>query len=132
MCFDTASRGKRGGPFLESSIGSHDSELSGMEHAMRLDEKSRNIIKREVLGVLGPRTVIRLFGSRTDDRLRGGDIDLHVETSEPIDNRVLMECALASRLFILLGGRKVDLLIEAPGLPVRSIDEQAHIHGVVL
>ena len=78
---------------------------------MRLDSKSKNIIKCEIHRFLGPRTVVRLFGSRADDGLRGGDIDLHVEIFEPLGNRVRTECILASRLFILLGGRKVDLLI---------------------
>ena len=110
-------------------LGRKESRLEG---SVRLDDRTRRIIKEEVDRLLGPRTVIRLFGSRTDDRLRGGDIDLHVETFEPIENRVRTECLLASRLFILLGGRKVDLLIEAPGRRVRSIDEQAHRHGVTL
>ena len=99
---------------------------------MRLDDRTRRIIKEEVDRLLGPRTVIRLFGSRTDDRLRGGDIDLHVETFEPVEDRIRTECLLASRLFILLGGRKVDLLIEAPGRRVRSIDEQANRYGIIL
>jgi hypothetical protein len=55
-----------------------------------------------------------------------------VETFEPVEDRIRTECLLASRLCILLGGRKVDLLIEAPGRRVRSIDEQAHRHGIIL
>ena len=99
---------------------------------MRLDDRTRRIIKEEVDLLLGPLTVIRPASEQADNRLRGGDIDLHVEPFEPIENRVRTECLLASRLFILLGGRKVDLLIESPGACVRSIDEQAHRHGVTL
>ena len=46
---------------------------------MRLDDKTREIIKSEVASQLGAEASVRLFGSRVDDTQRGGDIDLLIE-----------------------------------------------------
>jgi len=46
---------------------------------MRLSEQHRQAILRVVGETCGPRARGRLFGSRLDDALRGGDVDLLVE-----------------------------------------------------
>lgn len=99
---------------------------------MRLNENIREIIKSEVAVQLGPDTVVRLFGSRVDDTQRGGDIDLLVEPNLPLAHRIQAECKLAARLFIRLGGRKVDVLIKNPSMPLQLIHEQAITHGIIL
>lgn len=99
---------------------------------MRLNEQIREIIKFEVSSQLGSDTVIRLFGSRVDDTKRGGDIDLLIEPRLPLEHRVQAECKLAARLFIRLGGRKVDVLIKDPTTPAQLIHEQAITHGIIL
>lgn len=99
---------------------------------MRLDSQTRNIIKREVARSIGEGAVARLFGSRTDDAQRGGDIDLLIDAPSRIPDRVVMECRLAARLFIHLGGRKVDVLIREPGARLLPVHAQALSHGVVL
>ena len=78
---------------------------------MRLDPKIQELIKREVTDHLGPDVVIRLFGSRVDDIQKGGDIDLLIETHHTLTNRFDLESKLAARLYIRLGGRKVDVLL---------------------
>ena len=40
---------------------------------------------RTTLGAVDPRGRIYLFGSRTDNQRRGGDIDLFLEATKPID-----------------------------------------------
>lgn len=99
---------------------------------MRLNETLRQIIKSEVAEQLGPDTMVRLFGSRVDDTQRGGDIDLLVEPRLPLENRIQAECKLAARLFIRLGGRKVDVIIKQPGMSSQLIHEQAIVHGIIL
>lgn len=99
---------------------------------MRLNEKTREIIKLEVAGQIGPDAVVRLFGSRVDDTQRGGDIDLLVEASQPLEHRIRAECKLAARLFIRLGGRKVDVLIKDPNTPSLPVYRQAITHGIIL
>lgn len=99
---------------------------------MRLDDATRIIIKHEVAAELGPDAIVRLFGSRLDDTQRGGDIDLLIETPSPLAHRIQTECRLAARLFIRLGGRKVDVLIKNLLKPDQPIYQQALQHGVIL
>ena len=99
---------------------------------MRLNDKIREIIKAEVANQLGPDAVVRLFGSRVNDTQRGGDIDLLVESKLPVEHRIQAECKLAARLFIRLGGRKVDVIIKDPTMPSQLVHEQAITHGIIL
>jgi predicted nucleotidyltransferase len=99
---------------------------------MRLNDKIREIIKAEVANQLGPDVVARLFGSRVNDTQRGGDIDQLVESKLPLEHRIQAECKLAARLFIRLGGRKVDVIIKDPTMPSQLVHEQAITHGIIL
>ncbi|MFM2274581.1 MAG: hypothetical protein RL211_453 [Pseudomonadota bacterium] len=101
-------------------------------NAMRLDDTTRDIIKSEIASLLGADAVVRLFGSRVDDSQRGGDIDLLIELPRALASRVQAECRLAARLYIRLGGQKVDVLIKDPRDPTPVIYAQALRHGVVL
>ncbi len=42
---------------------------------MRLESKKRSLLKQSIIKIL-PQAEIYLFGSRTDDTRKGGDIDL--------------------------------------------------------
>jgi len=99
---------------------------------MRLSSKIQQIIKTEVLNLVGKDCIILLFGSRTDDNQRGGDIDLLIESPAIIKNRIQLECKLAARLYIKLGGRKVDVLIKDSLTPIKPIHQQAIEHGIIL
>ena len=99
---------------------------------MRLDDYTREIIKSEVASQLGVNATICLFGSRVDDTQRGGDIDLLIEPGHFLSNRIQAECRLAARLYIRLGGRKVDVLIKEPLDPTLPIHEQALQNGIIL
>jgi len=65
-----------------------------------------------------------------DNNQRGGDIDLLIETPRPIDKRVELECKLAARLHIKLGGRKVDVLLKDGRSESKPIYQQAMSYGV--
>lgn len=99
---------------------------------MRLDDKTREIIKSEVASQLGSEAIVRLFGSRVDDTQRGGDIDLLIEPGRSLAHRIQEECRLSARLYIRLGGRKVDVLIKDPLKPLLPIHEQALRNGIIL
>jgi len=99
---------------------------------MRLDDKTRIIIKNEVASQFGEASVVRLFGSRVDDTQRGGDIDLFIEPTQILENRIQEECRLSASLYIKLGGRKVDVLIKDAFKPLLPIHEQALRTGIIL
>ena len=99
---------------------------------MRLDPKVQELIKKEVTDQLGSDVVIRLFGSRVDDTQKGGDIDLLIETHHTLTNRFELESMLAARLYIRLGGRKVDVLLMDDLTHVQPIHTQALKTGIVL
>ena len=99
---------------------------------MRLDDKTRKIIKSEVASQFGAEAIVRLFGSRVDDTQRGGDIDLLIDPIHPLAHRIQAECCLSARLYIKLGGRKVDVLIKDPLKPLLPIHEQALRNGIIL
>ncbi|MDO8370136.1 MAG: hypothetical protein Q7S71_05480 [Candidatus Nitrotoga sp.] len=60
---------------------------------MRLDDKTRKIIKSEVASQFGDEAIVRLFGSRVDDTQRGGDIDLLIEPGRPLAHRIQADAA---------------------------------------
>ena len=47
--------------------------------SMRLDAKTVELIREVVLSEAGDQARVRLFGSRTDNQARGGDVDLLLE-----------------------------------------------------
>lgn len=83
---------------------------------------------RQVLQAADPAGRIFLFGSRTDDARKGGDIDVFLEASAPLNLKARL--ALESRLTHLCG-TKVDLLVKNPTSPDMPIFEIAR-RGVPL
>lgn len=74
---------------------------------MRLTAEEIKTIK-QTASASDPKAKVYLFGSRTDDAARGGDIDLLVESSV-IDSKKKRN--LRDRLFHQLGAQKVDLVV---------------------
>ena len=54
---------------------------------MRLTLNYRDIIVTTAKQMLGDDAMVWLFGSRTDDTQKGGDIDLYIETNTLLENR---------------------------------------------
>lgn len=79
---------------------------------MRLTPDQAQITKNTVNRVLGAENRVWLFGSRVDDNLRGGDIDLLVETEAAFPNRAKVLCKLYGALILALGDRKLDVLLK--------------------
>jgi predicted nucleotidyltransferase len=102
---------------------------------MRLKPAEQQAIRRGVDELFGPGATVRLFGSRADDRQRGGDIDLYVETRLPVDDRERRRFRLLARLQQQLGEQKIDLVLANPDDPLetdRPIVRAARHRGVLL
>lgn len=101
---------------------------------MRLSESEIAAIKRTAAEVFGSGADIWLFGSRTDDDRRGGDIDLMVENIEPDWHRIALDKArFLARLKTRIGDRRIDLVIQPAGSdPSRPIARAAHRTGIRL
>lgn len=90
---------------------------------MRLTPEQVRTIRERVRAAMGQRSRIWLFGSRVDDRRRGGDVDLYVEPDVMPDLRARLLCrgTLADDLDL-----DVDLIVQEPGrdLPIYRIARQ--------
>ncbi len=98
---------------------------------MRLDPEIVPRLVAEMRQVYGADADIWLFGSRTDDNAKGGDIDLYVETAEGI-NQLDRLIESRGRLFRLFGERKIDLLVRARNREPSPIERIARKTGVKL
>jgi len=90
---------------------------------MRIDVTELQPI-RAILGAVDPSDSIYLFGSRADERSRGGDIDLLLEATKPIDlgTALLLKYRLSAAC-----DTKVDLLVKSPedrDQPIHQIARQ--------
>lgn len=99
---------------------------------MRLTQPQIDMIRSTAHQVLGDRARVILFGSRVRDDLKGGDVDLMVETPEAVAEPALLSARIASRVSRAMNGRKVDVVLKAPNLLIQPIHEIALQTGVAL
>lgn len=101
---------------------------------MRLSESDLAAIKRTAAEIFGRDANIWLFGSRTDEGRRGGDIDLMVENIDPDWDRIALDkVRFLARLKTRIGDRRIDLVIQPVGSdPSRPIARAAYQTGVRL
>ncbi|MHB1360248.1 MAG: nucleotidyltransferase domain-containing protein [Rhodocyclaceae bacterium] len=99
---------------------------------MRLSPRTRDIIRATTREVFGAEARVRLFGSRTDDTQRGGDIDLLVELPCPQADSRKKSLTLAARLQMQLGDQPIDILVLDPQTTMQSIHRVAAATGIPL
>lgn len=99
---------------------------------MRLMPHQAKIIRQVISELTEDVVDIRLFGSRLDDGTRGGDIDLLVEFSSPVNEPAWLSAMISGRISRRLGGRKVDVLLGAPNLEHFPIHDIARKEGIAL
>ncbi len=99
---------------------------------MRLRDKDRETIKVAAREVFGDGVVVRLFGSRVDDTLKGGDIDLHLEIDPRQDGLDRLRSRFWALLQERLGEQKIDVVVTERGRPPRPIERIAYSHGICL
>jgi predicted nucleotidyltransferase len=80
---------------------------------MRITEYEKNTIVDAVINV-DPSAKVWLFGSRTDDNKKGGDIDIAV-LSENINIDVMQEIQVRRFICNRIGEQKIDIVISNTG-----------------
>ena len=99
---------------------------------MRLTLDQKTAIRTTVHAMLGQAASVRLFGSRTDDQRRGGDIDILVVCQERVEQSALTSARIGAGLQQALGERRIDVLIVAPNIPRQPIHRIALETGIEL
>lgn len=93
---------------------------------MRLDSRTRSEIRDSARRFFG--ADVYLFGSRTDDAKRGGDIDLYIETPMSANEAIRSRIAMLGHLYRIIGERKIDLIVNRRGNDL-PIFQEARQHG---
>ena len=99
---------------------------------MRLSAHDREAICRVAGELAGPGARLLLFGSRTNDELRGGDIDLLIELPEVTPQRFALADRIAARIQRAIGMRRIDVLVADPTTPESPVLSAARQAGVLL
>ncbi len=102
---------------------------------MRLNEQERIAIAQAATETLPSGARVSLFGSRTDDTRKGGDIDLLVETqhSVPAAQWVTQRSRFVARIWLRLGEQRIDVVLAKQGeADERPIVQQARKAAITL
>ena len=99
---------------------------------MRLSSDHISTIKQHTQDIFGADARVWLFGSRVDDAAKGGDVDLLVESAVMPPSPALASAQLAARASRAMLGRRVDVVLSAPGLLELPIHRIARAEGVLL
>jgi predicted nucleotidyltransferase len=99
---------------------------------MRLTNQQINTIRQISCQIAGDKSHVRVFGSRLDDSVRGGDIDLMLELPHAVENPALLAAHLSANVSRAMHGRRVDVLLSAPNLVRLPIHDVAFKEGVLL
>ncbi|MBF0610184.1 MAG: nucleotidyltransferase domain-containing protein [Magnetococcales bacterium] len=101
---------------------------------MRISKQHRKILKELSSRHFGTNSQIYLFGSRTDDSRRGGDLDLYVSDYALSDSQQLKaKIDFLVEAKRLLGDQRIDLVFAPlPGQKELPIHQQAKATGICL
>ncbi|MTI50163.1 MAG: nucleotidyltransferase domain-containing protein [Alcanivorax sp.] len=93
---------------------------------MRLTAEQTKVIKETVAGIFGDDAEVSLFGSRLNDRIGGGDIDLLISLPHVCPDRLVKELRLTARLQLRLGDQPFDVLVVDPEVTLNPV----HAHAI--
>lgn len=99
---------------------------------MRISPAEAAAIRRVTTEVAGPQARVKLFGSRTRDDLRGGDIDLLIELSQPTPDKLAISLRAGAELQLAIGERKIDVLVTDPDSAETPLIRVARSEGIAL
>ncbi len=99
---------------------------------MRLSPDQVHAIVAATREFAGADARVRLFGSRVNDQLRGGDIDLLVECARPVARPVWLAAQITARLQRSLGERRIDVVVVDPTTELEPVHRVAQAEGMLL
>ncbi len=76
------------------------------------------MIKELAVKYFGKDCEVRIFGSRSDDTKRGGDIDIYIESSKDIDLETKVRFLAEFKL--RAGDQKIDLIVQKRDMPLKG------------
>lgn len=79
---------------------------------MRLSKLQIDIINKLARKYFGKETTVSLFGSRTDDRKKGGDIDLLIKNNDETTLTLETKIHFLTELKTKIGDRKIDVVFD--------------------
>jgi len=79
---------------------------------MRLNQVQIDFIKKLAVKHFGQETTVYLFGSRTDDNKKGGDIDLFVNCANEAALTLEAKIHFLAELKTKIGDRKIDVVFD--------------------
>lgn len=101
---------------------------------MRIPESDLNIVRVVFKKHFEKADHLWLFGSRVDEKKRGGDLDFYVETHENAKMALNRKMAFVNDLWRFLGEQKIDVvlnLLSSPTpLPIYKIAKQSGVQIV--
>ena len=99
---------------------------------MRLSEYEIKSIKEITRRVFGAKATVHLFGSRTDDHKKGGDIDLFIQCHRQIARAELYDLKIKFLVNLkkAIGDQRIDVLIA--GEHMRKMAQQLNEESIQL
>jgi predicted nucleotidyltransferase len=100
---------------------------------MRVNSNDIKAIKDIAHVVFGETAIVWLFGSRTDDQKKGGDIDLLIQCNQTISRMEIYQLKIKFlvQLKNIIGDQKIDLIIDNGKQPSSIIDQVCN-EGILL
>ncbi len=89
-------------------------------------------IKSSAIHAFGDTVAIYLFGSRVNDKTKGGDVDLFVETDLEKKQAMLAQLKFVVALQKTIGEQKIDVIVQSKNSENQTVFQEARRTGVLL
>ncbi len=99
---------------------------------MRLSSEEIATIRTVVHRLLGEGARVSVFGSRTDDSVRGGDLDLLVDVDRALTNRASAASRLEAELQLAMGDQKIDVILVDPTVGPEFVHDSLRRNAIAL
>jgi len=80
----------------------------------------------------GSNTEVFLFGSRTKNQLRGGDIDLFIRNQKGKSLKIRTKIDFITDLILRIGEQKIDVVLENPAIKDSNFIKTIHQTAIQL